>query len=142
MEVRAATAADAAEITRLLGTVEPGLADRLAALRGRADAAVLVATGWNALSGVAVVQWHTSLHQARPVAQLAALVVDPGDRRRGIGRMLLKAVSQAARAGGCDALDLVADADAAQAFGAATGFTAGPPVMRRGLRRRGPSPDG
>ncbi len=137
VEVRAAAATDAAEIARLLGLALPDAAERLAALRTPGHA-VLVATGWNALSGVAAVHWHATLAGQHPAARLSVLLVDPGDRRRGIGRLLLKAASQAARAAGCDQLELpvTPGQDAAAAFCAATGFVADAAWFTRALRRR------
>ncbi len=66
------------------------------------------------------------------------LVVDADERRHGIGRLLLKAASQAARSAGCDTLGLAtgADPDAADASCRATGFTPAGAMMVRALRRR------
>ena len=135
VEVRAAGAQDAAEVGRLLGLTAEAAAARLAALRGPGHA-VLVATGWNALSGVAAVDWFDTLAAVRPVARLSILVVDPDDRRRGIGRLLLKAAAHAARAAGCEVMEAVPVSEAGEAFGHATGFEDGSAVMVRGLRRR------
>ncbi len=70
---------------------------------------------------------------------VSALVVDADERRHGIGRMLLKAASQAARSAGCDVLDvtLAPGQEAADAFCRATGFAAAGVTLRRALRRRG-----
>jgi GNAT superfamily N-acetyltransferase len=143
VEVRSAQAADAAELTRLLAqagvaTSIGAVAGRLEAMRGSVACAVLVATGYGGLSGLVALDWAPTLHHTRPVARLTALVVDTGERRHGIGRMLLKAASQAARVAGCDTLELVQEAgqDAA-AFCRATGFIAGGQMFVRSLRRRG-----
>ena len=140
VEVRRAVAADAPEVARLLA--QSGLpitpneaADRLEAIRTRADGAVLVAAGYGGLSGIVAVHWAPVLHAARPVAVLTTLVVDAEERRRGFGRLLLKAASQAARSAGCDMLEIAPGGGAA--FCRATGFTEVGPVFERSLRKRG-----
>ncbi len=138
VEVRAAAPADAAELARLLATDVRAMADRLEAMRADASSAVLVATGYAGLSGLAALHWAPGLLHPRPVAQLSALVVDAGERRRGIGRLLLKAASQAARAARCDILLFTPQGEGAEAFCRAAGFTDHGPVLERSLRRRGP----
>lgn len=141
VEVRGAVAADAPELARLLAqsgaVMTPGeAADRLDAMRARADCAVLAATGYAGLNGLVAVQWAPVLHAARPVARLTALVVDVQERRHGIGRLLLKAASQAARSAGCDVLEAHGDGDLA-AFCQAAGFAASGTMFGRSLRKRG-----
>ena len=141
VELRAAQAADAAELARLLaqgGTpVDPAAAgSRLEAFRGRG--AVLVATGYEGLSGVAAVSWSPTLLHDRLVAELSTLVVDADERRNGIGRLLLKAASQAARAAGCDTLECrLGSESGVAAFCLATGFANAGTCFVRALRRRG-----
>jgi N-acetylglutamate synthase-like GNAT family acetyltransferase len=139
VEVRSAQAADAPELARLLAqagfpSTPAAAADRLDAMRARPDCAVLVATGWTGLSGMVALHWAPTLGHPRPVAHITTLVVDADERRHGIGRMLLKAASQAARVAGCDVMELVSGAG--EAFCRATGFTEGTAVFTRSLRRR------
>ena len=141
VEVRAAVPSDAAELSRLLAeagaAVAPeAVAGRLDAVRARPDGAVLVATGYGGLSGLAAVHWAPVLHHPRPVATLSALVVDATERRHGIGRLLLKAASQAARAAGCGRLELAGG----EAFCLAAGFSPAGALFARPLRRRGGEP--
>ncbi len=138
VELRSAQPADAPELARLLA--EAGLpvsakeaAARLEAMRARPDCAVLVATGYAGLAGLVSASWAPGLGAARPVARVGVLVVDDGERRHGIGRMLLKAASQAARSGGCDMLEMAG----AEAFCLANGFTPSGAVWERSLRKRG-----
>ena len=143
VEVRGAAPGDAPEISRLLAqtgaVLTPGAAaDRLEAMRERTDCAVLVTSGWSGLNGLVAVGWAPLLQQPRPVARITALVVDEDERRHGIGRLLLKAASKAARTAGCDILDVaVPDGQGAlAAFCLATGFAQGETVFARSLRRR------
>ncbi|WP_158742400.1 GNAT family N-acetyltransferase [Acidisphaera sp. L21] len=142
VEIRAAQPADAAEIARLLvsaGVVITAreVTDRLEATRTRPESTTLVATGYGGLSGVVALEWAPSLHQARPAARIGVLVVDAGERRHGIGRLLLKAASQAARVGGCDGIELVVPPgrDAAAAFCRETGFAEHGAMFGRSLRK-------
>ena len=136
-EVRAATPADAPELARLLATDARAMADRLEAVRAHAPSAVLVATRYAGLSGMAALHWAPGLLHPRPVAQVTALVVDAGERRRGIGRLLLKAASQAARAARCDLLLVTPAGEGMEAFCRATGFADHGQALERSLRRRG-----
>ncbi len=144
VSVRAAQAGDAAELTRLLAQVHAGpqpgtMAARVEAVRLHAQGAVLVATGYSGLSGMVAMTWAPSLRYDRAVARLLALVVDTDERRAGIGRMLVKAVSQTARSAGCEVLELaVPDGDvAASGFSVAAGFVGKGAWFTRPLRRRG-----
>ena len=141
VEVRRAAAADAPEIARLLAQAGAALtasdaADRLDAMRARPDCAVLVTAGYAGLNGLVAVHWAPTLQMARPVARLTALVVDADERRHGIGRLLLKAASQAARSGGCDTLEIAADEGDLAAFCQAAGFVGGGQFFGRSLRKR------
>ena len=143
VEVRSAQAADAAEVARLLSAcgvavAAPAMADRLEAIRTHGQAACLVSTGYDGLSGLVALCWAPVLHQPRPVACVTAFVVAPDERRRGIGRMLVKAASQAARAAGCDLIELAAPPGetAVAAFCRTTGFLPQGEVYSRSLRKR------
>lgn len=143
LEIRAAHVGDAAGLAKLLrGSGHPvaaeTLAERIEAVRHGASAA-LVAVEWGPPSGLVVLHWYASLAANLPTAQITTLLVDPGARRRGLGRLLLKAASQAARSAGCGEIELVTGLHQTdlQAFGAATGFTDQGAVSVRPLRKKG-----
>ncbi|WP_426956294.1 GNAT family N-acetyltransferase [Muricoccus radiodurans] len=140
VEMRAALPADAAEIAGLLaGTERPAdvrqVAARLDTVLHDPSGASLVATGWNgAVIGLAVLHWHPVLRADRPLARLTALIVAGEERRRGVGRLLIKAASQAARQAGCDLL--LAEEGDAPGFFQALGFQPGAMGVVRALRKR------
>ncbi len=136
VDVRAPAPADAGDLARLLPPATPRqVADRLEALARDPQAAALVATGYDgAVIGLAALGWGATLLADRPVARLAALVVAEDERRRGIGRLLLKAASQLARSAGCEAME--AAAGSGVAFWEATGFADAGVVYVRSLRRK------
>jgi aminoglycoside 6'-N-acetyltransferase I len=139
VDLRAALPADAAELAALLGGNPRGMAQRLEGVLRDPASAVLVATGWNgALIGAIALHWHPSLDSERPVARIGALVVAEAERRNGIGRLLIKAGSQAARSAGCDRLDAaVPDGEGAgAAFLGALGFVPTGADLSRPLRKR------
>lgn len=78
------------------------------------------------------------LTRSSPVARVSDLLVDPDARRRGVGRALLKAASQAARTAGCDLLllDVPAVGESLQAFALANGFEADGARLIRPLRKK------
>jgi len=142
MEIRAATPADAPGLASLLAEAGQAvdareLADHLAALRQPSSTA-LVAVQWGPPSGLVVLHWYPTLFSARPVAQITSLLVSAEEQRRGIGRMLLKAAAQAARAAGCGDMELLAapDAPSLDAFCRATGFAEAGPRFTRSLRKQ------
>ncbi|KQT50630.1 GCN5 family acetyltransferase [Methylobacterium sp. Leaf456] len=143
LEIRGAASADA-----------PGLAEMLAAsgwpvsasdLAGRLDGlrhgtgTALLALEWGPPSGIVVLHWYPGLLDAAPVAQITTLLVAPDDRRRGIGRQLLKSASQAARMAGCDSLQTLVPSEAPElaVFCRAAGFVEGPGGFVRPLRKKG-----
>ncbi len=142
MEIRAATAAEAPGLATLLAEaglpVEAGtLAEQVAAMR-QGPSAILLALQWGPPSGVVAMHWYPSLLSPRPIAQVTMLLVSAEERRRGIGRMLLKAAAQAARAAGCGDLELIAapEVPSLAAFCRATGFTEAGPRFVRSLRKQ------
>ena len=141
LEIRAATAADAYGLATLLAggghtadTVQ--LADRLAALRQTSGTALL-AVQWGPPSGLLIMHWYQTLEAARPVAQITTLLVAAGDRRQGIGRLLIKAAAQTARLAGCGDLEMLtaSDATSLQGFCRATGFAETGLQFVRSLRK-------
>ncbi len=141
LSIRTAGAADAAALNELFaaagyGLDTAGLADRLAAIEAGAGTA-LAAWEWGPPSGVVVLHWYDTLHNARRMAQIDVLLVTAEARRRGLGRLLVKAAAQAARVAGCGAIELSAATDDAQtaAFCAATGFGASGQLFTRALRK-------
>lgn len=141
LEIRTVAGSDAPGVAELLaasGCPVAVSADRLDALRHRSGTAFL-ALEWGPPSGIVVLNWYPALLDAAPVAQITTLLVATDDRRRGIGRLLLKSAAQAARMAGCDSLHLRAPAngEALAAFCGATGFVPGAGSFVRPLRKRG-----
>ena len=137
LEIRAATASDAPGLAELLqaGGVR-ALAERLDALR-HAPGTALLALDWGPPAGLVVLHWYRTLDADQPTAQITLLLVAPDDRRRGIGRLLVKAAAQAARVAGCGALELLAPSaqPELQAFCQATGFATAGSRFVRALRK-------
>ncbi len=143
LEIRAATATDAPGLAELLAAAgrpsDPAaLARRLERMRGEAGL-VLVAADWGPPAGLVALHWRHGLEADAPLAVADVLVVAPEDRRRGVGRLLLKAAAQAARQAGCDRLHLPAAAEAEDlaAFALATGFARAGVRFERPLRKKG-----
>jgi len=141
LEIRAAAASEVAGLAELLaqaGIIASSrmLADRLEAITA-ATGTTLVALEWGPPSGVVVVHWYRNLLADAPVAQIGLLLVAHEARRRGIGRLLIKAAAQAARVAGCGELEILVHGqhpELAQ-FCAATGFEALGTSFRRKLRK-------
>ncbi len=141
LEIRAAQPADApavAELLALAGHTVPAatLALRLAAIRQGAGTALL-ALEWGPPSGIIVVDWRPTLLADDLAARITTLLVAPAERRRGIGRLLVKAGAQAARLAGGGTLAVTPGADSAEgaAFLLATGFEQRGALLLRGLRK-------
>ena len=146
VDVRSVVPSDAADIAGLLRQTGEAVSARTVAARLEGlsrDGAVLVATGFAPVIGVVALHWGWGLGGDAGVARIDVLVVNEEDRRRGIGRLLLKSASQAARMAGCDTLEVVAgrSGDDGGGFLAATGFAGCGQVMCRALRRRSTSED-
>ncbi len=141
LEIRSAGGGDAAGLSALLAdagfaSTPVEMAGRLESVRHRAGA-VLIALDWGPPTGVVALHWFASLRAARPVAQVDMLLVGMEDRRRGIGRLLLKAAAQAARVAGCGEIVLTGDAGQSElrAFCLATGFVETGCRFGRALRK-------
>ncbi len=141
MEIRGADAGDAPGLAALSAAAgrpatSGDLARRLERLHA-AGATVLVAVEWGPPAGVTVVTHRPALDADAPTASLDLLLVAPDDRRRGVGRLLLKAAAQAARQAGGVELALAAADDGVHAFALACGFVERGPGLVRPLRKRG-----
>ena len=126
LEIRTATVTDAQGLCTLLAAaghiVEPrDMASRLESMRQHAGA-VLIAVEWGPPSGIVVLHWYRTPEAAQPIAQITGLFVAPDDRRRGLGRLLVKAAAQAARVANCGALELTGSGDGLAEFCLSTGF--------------------
>ena len=114
------------------------LGARIEAIRAEGGA-VLIAAEWGPPSGVVSLHRTRTLVLDEPAGRVGFLLVDPEARRRGIGRVLLKAAAQAARASGCVTLDIAVPpgADTLDAFCRANGFVLAGTTWSRGLRKGG-----
>lgn len=143
LEIRAAAGPDASGLAELLAEagIAVGAADlaaRLDALQGSGGTA-LVAVEWGPPSGLIALSPVRTLDAPKALGLITILVVAPDSRRKGIGRVLLKAAARAARQAGCERLILSVDPgqDALRAFGTAAGFTADGQILTRPLLKRG-----
>lgn len=110
MTIRPARPADAPAIATLLGHLGyPNKAEEVAPRLGRlpeGDAVLVAEDEGGMVVGVAVLHRMTVLHFDRPLGYITALVTDPAKRRGGIGKRLLAAAEEWARAAGCYRLAL------------------------------------
>ena len=114
LEVRRATAADAREIGRLLHDFNteyedptPGpekLAERIMGLLAGGETAVLL--GGAGPDGLAVLRFRPAIWSDALECYLAELYVAPARRGHGLGRVLMNAAMDLARAEGADYMDL------------------------------------
>ena len=142
LEIRGATVSDAQGLAELISRIGPAIparqmADRIDAVIHGAGA-VLLALVWGPPSGVVALSWSPTLQADAPTARITILLVAADARRRGVGRLLLKAAARSARSAGCDALHLAAPPDRPEleAFCRATGFQEAGGVFERSLRKR------
>jgi GNAT superfamily N-acetyltransferase len=138
--MRGANAGDAAGLAELLGgagfpSTAATLARRIESLRA-SQGIILLALEWGPPSGVITVHWHPSLLSDQPAARIGVLLVGKDARRRGVGRLLLKAGAQAARSAGCGFIEIAADDPGLVAFCEQNGFAAAGQAWRRDLRKR------
>jgi GNAT superfamily N-acetyltransferase len=109
--VRDARPSDAAPIAELLTElgypVSPQrLGRRLQLLAGERATRVFVADPGDRVCGLATMHVMHLIERDDPICRLTALVVDPGRRRRGVGRALLARVEREARRRGCALLEV------------------------------------
>ncbi len=142
LEIRAAAPADAPMVAELLAhTGYPAspqiIAVRLAAVR-QSSGTALLALEWGPPSGIVVLHWFPTLSSDLLTAQITTLLVNPEDRRRGIGRLLVKAGAQAARVAGCGVLETAAGQSQTdlRGFLHASGFESDGCRLIRGLRKQ------
>jgi ribosomal protein S18 acetylase RimI-like enzyme len=131
-EVRRADASDAEAIGRLLhdfntefDDVTPGpvaLAERVRELLGQGELTVLV--GGSGPDGLAVLRFRPAIWTTALECYLAELYVVPERRGQGLGRALMEAAIEVARAEGADHMDLGTSEDdvAARALYESLGF--------------------
>jgi GNAT superfamily N-acetyltransferase len=117
------------------------MAERLDAIRD-APGIALLAVEWGPPGGLVLLHWYPTIIADQPTAQITTLLVAPAERRRGIGRLLVKAASQAARVAGCGALQLLAAPEQPdlRQFCQTTGFTEAGICFVRPLRKSGLRP--
>jgi GNAT superfamily N-acetyltransferase len=110
VKTRPARPTDAAAIALLLGHLGyPNRAEEVAPRLGRlqeGDAVLVAEDDGGAVVGVAVLHRMSVLHFDRPLGYITALVTDPAKRRGGVGKRLLAAAEEWARAAGCYRLAL------------------------------------
>jgi aminoglycoside 6'-N-acetyltransferase I len=142
LEIRAAAGTDAQGLCDLLGASGHAnspqtLAERLDAIR-QIGGAALVAAEWGPPVGLVLLHWYRTLEADQPTAQITTLLVAADERRRGIGRLLVKTAAQTARAAGCGTLELLAATDnqVLVDFCAASGFSEAGRRFIRPLRKK------
>jgi len=114
LTVRDAKTVDASEVARLLGQL--GYPTEPAAVMGRLEHLnvvgdrVVVAAIQEEVVGLAHLQVTPTIEYDRPAAKIGALIVDEAHRGEGVGRALVDALEQEARARGCVVLFLTTSA--------------------------------
>ncbi|MBS1880601.1 MAG: GNAT family N-acetyltransferase [Actinobacteria bacterium] len=111
MEVRPATADDAAAVAGLLEelgyrTAAGEVRERLARSAADPAAGALVAEAAGCTVALIAYQLIHHLERARPSCRITTLVTAPGHRRRGAAAALLAKVEELARAAGCERLEV------------------------------------
>jgi GNAT superfamily N-acetyltransferase len=112
--IRDAVPADAPAVARLLGQLgyptEPAAAASRLERLGIVGDRVLVAEAGDEVVGLAHLQVTPTIERDRPAAKIGALVVDESRRGEGVGRALIDALDEEARARGCGILFLTTNA--------------------------------
>ncbi len=142
LQIRAPEPADAAGLADLYRSAGQPIAATAIAARletmSRFPGAMFLALEWGPPSGVVSLHWFPRLLADPLVARLTDMLVAPEARRRGLGRLLLKAASRASRLAGCDRLECFPPEDQRdlQAFLLAAGFVQAGAHFVRPLRRK------
>ena len=108
--------------------VPEGFAEALRAAVERGVVEVLAAREEGRVVGVAVLAYRLSVSAAGPFASIEDLYVEPGARRRGVGRALLEAVGERCTSRGVSYVEAQAEDEEAVAFYAAVGYEEEPGV--------------
>jgi len=108
--------------------VPESFAQRLREAVGRGDLEVLAAHAQGRVVGVAVLAYRLSISASGPFASIEDLYVEPGARRRGVGRALLEAVGEHCVARGVSYVEAQVEDEEAAAFYAALGYEEEPGV--------------
>ncbi|HET7042773.1 MAG TPA: GNAT family N-acetyltransferase [Gemmatimonadales bacterium] len=131
MKIRPASAADAPALSRLfvqLGYPKGADAElipaRLAKIESLGDTCLVAEADDGRVVGLAGLHLVHVLHYPKPLGYITAFVVDDTVRRQGVGRKLLDAATEWARAKGCYRLSLTSaeHRQDAHAFYPASGF--------------------
>jgi GNAT superfamily N-acetyltransferase len=102
VEIRVAQRRDAASVAALLGelgypSTAAQAAERLERITADPSMWVIVAEVGSELAGLGALHVQNLVERDEPGCQVAALVVGPGFRRRGIGELLMEALEDEAR---------------------------------------------
>jgi GNAT superfamily N-acetyltransferase len=111
IQIRHATPADARSIARLLTelgypTAPDDIPGRLVELQREGGAALVAVNGGGEPIAVATTARYSALHKSGQVCYITAFVTDPETRGRGVGRRLLAAIEEWARAHGCERISV------------------------------------
>ncbi len=108
--IRLATIGDALELSRLISPLGYPVGAEAIVRSWRAwemeGNSALVVEGPGSLLGVVTLHRMTVLHRPKPVGRITSLVVDPGARRRGLGRALTLAAEDAFCRAGCGLVEV------------------------------------
>lgn len=117
--LRLATAADAAELARLITLLGYPITEGAVSARWETWVAegnsALVAQGDDSLLGAITLHRMVVLHRPKPVGRITSLIVDPSVRGQGLGRALILAAEDAMAAAGCGLLEVTSHARFARA---------------------------
>ena len=135
VEVASVRGADLAEPLKLLEgslragePVPEGFARRLGKTVRRGELEVLAARTGGRIVGVAVLAYRLSVSAAGLFASIEDLYVEPGARRRGVGRALLEAAGERCAARGVSYVEAQVEDREAATFYAASGYEEEPGV--------------